>query len=703
MTGPRSLISSPTFYSLNQVGHSFMMPVGETGWLGVGRTFLQSLVFAVVLAAVGCSYGITVRPVEHDLLSDFKASVVGADEISPRTRQTLRRLDLEPTFDKSAIDAYIRLEKQAIETPQPDLLFALAEISQVLGRKAEEKKGHEACVFYFLSAGYAYHYLFDQDALAGNSFDPRFRLACDLYNNGLAKCIRSAQKMGPIDPRHELKLQTPDGNVFALAVDQHDFPWKPEEFGPLLFCSDYEVVGLANHYRGYGLGVALIGTRLPDADAIAAKGKPIKLLLKSSKSPDQPRPALRYPREVSFPVTAFFRFEGSVADLRKQRNGKLDLYNPFVTQTVTIGSREIPLETDLTTPLAYFLSRTDLEGIEYQGLFNADQFSDRTGIYMFEPYQPGKIPVVMVHGLISSPLTWTWMFNDLRADPELRKKFQFWFYLYPTGAPYIQTAADLRQMLVRLCMEVDPHGKDPALDHMVLVGHSMGGLVSKLLTESSGEEFWKLVSNKPFDDLKVSQETRSALQRTFFFERQPYVQRVVFIGTPHHGSALSPSPPVRVVNQFIRLPKTLMTTAGDVAKADPQLFANLRDRKISTSLDMLAPGAPALELLATRPKPPNMRYHSIIGEIYGKAEEGTDGVVPYKSAHIPDADSEVVVPANHSSVHQHPRAVLEVKRILEEHLREVERNVVPAVYREEAPLESEVEDQGGVKMIENEK
>src|SRR5262249_30858082 len=158
--------------------------------------------------------------------------------------------------------------------------------------------------------------------------------------------------------------------------------------------------------------------------------------------------------------------------------------------------------------------------------------SDRAGIYMFEPYQRGKIPVLMVHGLISSPLTWTTMFNDLRADPELRQRYQFWFYLYPTGNPYLETAAELRETLDRAFMEVDPHGEDAALDEMVLVGHSMGGLVSRLLTETSGNDFWRLVSNRPFDSLKVKPETRAALQRVFFFERDPSARRVVFIGTP---------------------------------------------------------------------------------------------------------------------------------------------------------------------------
>src|SRR5207247_9954751 len=120
----------------------------------------------------------------------------------------------------------------------------------------------------------------------------------------------------------------------------------------------------------------------------------------------------------------------------------------------------------------YFLSKTDLEGLELTGFLRADKLRDRTGIYLFEPYQAGKIPVVMVHGLLSSPLTWTPLFNELRADPELRKHFQFWFYLYPTVNPYVATAADLRHTLAHLRADLDPQRQDAALDQMVFVGHS---------------------------------------------------------------------------------------------------------------------------------------------------------------------------------------------------------------------------------------
>ncbi|HQR44165.1 MAG TPA: alpha/beta hydrolase, partial [Gemmatales bacterium] len=330
-----------------------------------------------------------------------------------------------------------------------------------------------------------------------NCFDPRFRLACELYNRSLEKCVRSVQKIGTLDSRHDIKLPTYDGGMFELKVDHHGFAWKPEEFGPLLFCNDYSVIGLDNQYRGFGLGVPMIGSR-SSAD---------------NRPGDTSERSGNYFKAVHFPVTALLRFDGKLTQLTKSRNATLELHNPLTFQAVNIAGYAMPMETDLTTPLAYGLEKTDLASIAYRGFFRADEVERQAGIYMFEPYQKGKIPVLMVHGLLSSPLTWAPMFNDLQADPQLREKYQFWFYLYPTGNPYLGTAAELRRSLDKLRNEIDPQQQDGSLDRMVVVGHSMGGLIGRLLTLEGGDDFWKSASGVSFDSLKLNDTTREQLQQ----------------------------------------------------------------------------------------------------------------------------------------------------------------------------------------------
>jgi pimeloyl-ACP methyl ester carboxylesterase len=648
------------------------------------RAALPGLVYAVAVLASspGCS---SIRVERSDFAGPFwswRGSVLQHDQLSPRTLQTLRRWDLAHAYEDNPDEAAARLHALVCQDHQPELLFALAEIHFVRGREAEKNRDPDAVAHYYLCAGYAYHYLFDlppPDApdAAASVFDPRYRLACDLYNAGLAQCIAAAQRVGRLDPsKEEMQIPTRNGGAFHLSIKHVDFPWKEKEFGPLLFCKDFKIEGLVNHYRGYGLGVPLIATRAADA----------------------PR-SRHFPPHASFPVTALFRFEGSVADLVGCRTGELEMYNPLTVQAVEMRGRHVPLETDLTTPLGYFLAQSNLEESAYTGFVWGDSIRSQEGLRMLAPYERGKIPVVLVHGLLSSPLTWAPVINDLQADPVLRRRFQFWYYFYPTGEPYLYAAADLRRELNLLRQELDPGHTDPALDQMVLAGHSMGGLIAHLMTVDGGDDFWRLISKVPLDQLKLEEATRSQLQQTFYFRKEDCVRRVIFLATPHYGSKLSLSALGRLAGKLVYLPGSLEATTRDMARENPDLAAALRARPLPNSVDLLAPNEPVLELLASRPRPPVVRYHSVMGVLPSNKvwlenwltgdDSPGDGVVPYASAHLEGTQSEMVVPADHFHVHHHPRAVLEVRRILLEHLEEVDRSnvIVPVSHgtKEAAP------------------
>ncbi|HEY7427167.1 MAG TPA: hypothetical protein VH682_23235 [Gemmataceae bacterium] len=660
--------------------------------VGLFRTARFGALCAIlVLAALpGCA---SIR-VDHThrpaLLAAWRASAVLRDEVSPRTLQTLRQYNLAEEYARSPEETARTLHEAVLRDHEPELLFALAEIHYVRGRKAEKHDCGQATACYYLCAGYAYHYLFDEPPRpapdmetnltsvgypAGprpvhhvprsSIFDPRFRLACDLYNAGLAKLIAAAQRISQLDPRQELRLPTLDGKGFNLSVVHNGFTLQPDEFGELLIAADYQVVGVTNQHRTYGLGVPLIATR--------------------AAAPDKEDAARTfYPRQASFAATAFFRFEGTLADLGTRRCGRLELYNPLTVQAVEAAGQIVPLETDLTTPLAYFLAHSDLGEItDIVGFVRGDRISGQTGIRMLAPYQPGKIPVVLVHGLLSSPLTWAPMMNDLQADPTLRERYQFWYYYYPTGESYLSTAAELRRQLDLLREKIDRNHQDPALDNMVFVGHSMGGLISRLMTVDSGDDFWNVVSNgEPFDKLKLPKDARVELQQTFFFQHEPCVKRCIFIGTPHHGSKLSPSPLGRLAVKLVRMPRDVMTAQSDLIKANPDLAKVFQKKALPTSVDLLEPGAPALVKLAARPRPERVHYHSIIGLMStattdverwlagDNIRDRGDGVVPYTSAHLDCAESERWVPADHFHVHHHPIAIQEVRKILMEHYQE---------------------------------
>jgi hypothetical protein len=262
------------------------------------------------------------------------------------------------------------------------------------------------------------------------------------------------------------------------------------------------------------------------------------------------------------------------------------------------------------------------------------------------------------------------MFNDLRSAPEVRDRYQFWFYLYATAQPFWYSAAQLRADLAQMRQTVDPNHQQPALDQMVLVGHSMGGLVGHLQTMESGDRYWNVISREPFDRVNASAEVKQTLAQTFFFHPNPSIRQVIFIGTPHQGSAYVDDGIRWAGQRLIRLPKMLVNGGQELHRDNPAFFTSKNLIDVSTSLDSLSPSCPIFPVMAQPQSPSPVHYHNIVGKVPDKFLQKVnsgDGVVSQDSAHFDAAESEAVVPAEHSVLHRHPLSVLEVRRILLEH------------------------------------
>jgi pimeloyl-ACP methyl ester carboxylesterase len=314
------------------------------------------------------------------------------------------------------------------------------------------------------------------------------------------------------------------------------------------------------------------------------------------------------------------------------------------------------------------------------GLLFPDRVKQLQGLYMLEPYDPDKMPVVMVHGLWSSPLTWREMFNDLRSDPLVRQHYQFWFYLYPTGQPFWESATQMRADLADMRAKLDPENQRLALNQTVLIGHSMGGLVSRLQSVDSGDGFWKTLSERPIDELDADPEVRQGLADMFFFHPNESVRRVVTIGTPHRGSQFANDTTRWIGRKVISLPQRMLRGREQVLARNRDFFRPDAPLDVRTSIDSLAPDSPLLTALLEAEPSPRVAYHNIVGhDTEGKlgrwiTGEG-DGVVPLTSARIDSVKqlrSQIEITADHGSVHRHPQAVLEVRRVLFEQLAEVQ-------------------------------
>lgn len=641
----------------------------------VGGTCWRLAALALLAAwPAGCSatHYVKLRSAPRDpLVEQLKLASRHGPQPSARTMQLLRQYDLDRKLHGEMPQLLEQFQEILDEEPTPEKVYSFAELNYVAGKRIEGKDKGLALDHYGTAVAHAYLYLFDEQyGPWRNPYDPEFRGACDLYNGALESALRILKERGGLLPGRTYSVESAS-QAWDVQIVIRDSRWEPEDFSDFKFVSDYEVQGLKNQYHTFGLGVPLIAIR---------------------ERRDGHDPAEEFlPALLSFPATAFLRVvpddQSPQPGTRTRHVALLELYDPLASTDIFIGDRRVPLESDLSTPLAYYLNdpqlnpndpRLNLNAIATEGLLRPEATESASGLYMLQPYVPGKIPVLMVHGLWSSPITWMEMFNDLRSEPEIRDRYQFWFYLYPTGQPFWQSATKLRQDLAHARSVLDPQRNEPAFDQMVVVGHSMGGLVAQMQTVSSRDDFWQIVSEKPFQTVKATADVRNRLAATFFFQPNPAVRRLIMIATPHRGSYFANETTRWLAHELIRTRPLPRLAREELLRDNPGVFRQHSIMQVKTSLDSLAPDSPVLPALLKAARPPWVTYHSIVGILPERgwvksAAGGTDGVVTYESAHLDDAASELKVDADHMSVHRHPLSILEVRRILLDHLRELER------------------------------
>lgn len=360
------------------------------------------------------------------------------------------------------------------------------------------------------------------------------------------------------------------------------------------------------------------------------------------------------------PATALLRFDG--------KNPTLAFYRTLKTSETRVNGRKVTLAADFSAPLAYMVYKGQNRLLSIREMFfpNASRLS--VGLYQLSTYDPDKIPVVLVHGLMSRPETWVPAINELLGDKKIRERFQFWLFIYPTGLPVWTSAAKLRTEIARYHEELDPQGRNPNFKRMVLAGHSMGGLISGMQIRTGGKLLWRQFFNVSPDQLSVSPIMRRHLMRIAEFHPRPEISRVVFLATPHRGSYLASKSLVELASRMVRLPfdflRTDFTDVRKFLREDVRgLFATP-----ANSLVFLRANSPLLTAILKLPMKREVPYHSIIGDRgRGDTPDSSDGIVPYWSSHLEGAASEKIVPSGHS-VNENPEGIEELRRILRLHL-----------------------------------
>ena len=289
--------------------------------------------------------------------------------------------------------------------------------AKLVAAKAAETRQQEQCIALYCQAA----------ILAWQQLELGDQAAFQTYQESLAHLLAAANRYGRLDPRGRLTIGTKYGCREVL-INYYGFPWKPGDFCQVLPATDFDRDELRHYYYSPGIGASLVAVRQASCDEEFFR------------------------RRQTFPVTAVLRptADGAV----------LEFYNPLIFDSISVGPDRLRLDRDLTASLVY-LKKTATSSY-LPGFLNPGETDVKPKLVMIEPYQPGKIPVVFIHGLGSDPLTWADATNSLRANGDIYRCCQLWYFRYPTGGDLMESAAALRDKSLPGRETCHPQHSDPA-------------------------------------------------------------------------------------------------------------------------------------------------------------------------------------------------------------------------------------------------
>ncbi|WP_342777869.1 alpha/beta hydrolase [Paraburkholderia guartelaensis] len=615
-----------------------------------------------------------------------RGDILSTGELSAATQATLRVAALDASSCRSAQQACIDTIATVGGLSTAQRLACLAELSLQMALEQTPRAGTPWTDAQFDSwlktARYAYAFLFLGQRTAGErAFEDRQTQVRDYYNYAVQELAGALFLRGTAETNtgnRDPQRQFIAGWTIHIDLSEVRLPEGVRELSEVIPASGLSFAGLHNTYRRDGLGADLVAVTQPAQpdpestttnsaattagnDANANAGASFWLAPGSRPFNEMPSPN----------VTALLLFgNGTLEQLLASHDVVFSAYDPYRVESVEINGETVPLAANFSAGYGIWLARSGFARQSLRSLLGRTRGIDRPRIYMMQPFDPDRRIVLMLHGLASSPEAWVNVANDIQGDEMLRQHFQVWQVYYPTNVPILVNLARIRQAVQLTLAHFDPAGELPASNGMVLIGHSMGGVLARLLVSSSDDVLWVTVQNKYLPEGVDIVREDERLNRLLRFTPMPQVERAIFIATPHRGTPFASNRLSRWVANLVRLPLALLKEFDEMLQSATNADSNQRVGKtimVPNSIEQLRETDPIIQSISRLPISPTVCFHSIIARRRetGPLEDSDDGVVPYRSAHLDGALSEKVIVSGHS-VQETPEAIFEIRRILHE-------------------------------------
>jgi pimeloyl-ACP methyl ester carboxylesterase len=617
-------------------------------------TLLVSLCMLTACAGVKVS---SVGP--RDYIAARRADILGTGKLSTAASTALHVVGWQA---RSCGDAFDACRNALAATPgltEELRQSALAELwlreALRLERQGVDGPRQPVIAAYLEAARHAFAYLFwTERPPERRALEERQGQVRDYYNFAVQQAATNLFA----DLKQQRAASAVAGNYLAgrwriaIRAEQGiaDDPTLPDELIP---APTLTFEGVRNQYRRDGVGAALVAV---SARTVVANGTP--------GAPYRATPFASATAIVSFPGATL----GAVL---ATSDVELTVYDPYLTDQVTLARQAVPLAADFTAGYGLWLARSGFGAESVRTLLGHGEVLDRPRVYLMQPYDPHRRTVVMLHGLASSPEAWINVANEVMGDEALRRGYQVWQVYYPTNVPIPVNNVEIRAALADTFRHFDPDGTALASQQVVLVGHSMGGLLARLMVSDSGPALLQGVLQETSLSGKRLARATEKLRPYTEFSPLPQVGRAVFIAAPQRGTPFAQSWPARLAAHLVAVPAALAVDLKEVADllANPASSGTPSPLSTANGIRNLSDNDPFIQAAGALPIPATVPYHSIIAnDTPGVAlQDANDGLVPYRSAHQDGAQSELVIQSGHS-VQETPGAILEVRRILKLHL-----------------------------------
>ena len=611
----------------------------------------SKVLLSTLIASLTACSAVRLRVVDPaDTLREFRQDIISSNKLSPVSIQAVRMAGLtQDEVLENGVDANVAKQFEQFADPL-DRAYIESEIAIGRAQLLEKRDPEKAVALYLYAADLAFQgFLLKECSTPVNVRCDSFKVFYDRSVRGIIAYLSKRTWNDDNLPQ----FVTGVGRSFTLEISEGANVENPTEYNSIEAASAIGLEGLTNRHRREGIGVGLVACRKRrDSDGLEEYLPRVGTCL---------------------PLTAVLRFPDKGC-AGQQCRANFELINSVTTEVYNTPKGPLPLAADFTAPLAAVVHKTGMSG--WDGLFDAIQGNEEllknTGFYTLEPYDAGKIPLITVHGLFSNPLTWLDVHNELMGDPIIRRHFKVWHYLYPTNLPILENAKTFREKLDQLEEYLTAHQHNGSkAKGMVIIGHSMGGLLTRSAVVDS-KPLMEYFVEDPKRLSKLSKDTADAVRSYLDFKPKPYIDRVVFVAVPHRGSSIADNWIGSIGRWLLTLPKKVVQRTVQVAReARNVLRPDLQtafDSGQASSISGLSEKSPALQGLSRTTISPKIPFHSIIGDQgLGNTPNSSDGVVAYNSSHVDGAQSELIVPADHTA-HAHPQALLEIRRILRLHV-----------------------------------